>query len=62
MVDCQRRGNDVAVLSRLELAAVEIVVARESEKVYDAHAAKKAGWTAARAERTKQTCTRISFP
>ena len=55
MVECQRRGDIVAVLPRLELAAVDVVVVHASAKSYAAEAAKTAGWTAARAERTKRT-------
>ena len=36
MVECQRRGNIMAVLPRLELAAVDVVVAHESAKSYTA--------------------------
>ena len=32
MVECQRRGDTVAVLPRLELAAVDVVVAHASAK------------------------------
>ena len=45
----------MAVLPRLELAAVDVVVAHASAKSYAAEAAKTAGWTAARAEQTKRT-------
>ena len=45
----------MAVLPRLELAAVDVVVAHASAKSYAAEAAKTSGWTAARAERTKRT-------
>ena len=55
MVEFQRRGDIVAVLPRLELAALDVVVAHASAKSYAAQAAKAAGWTAARAERTKRT-------
>ena len=55
MVENQRRGDIVAVLPRLELAAVDVVVAHASAKSYATQAAKTAGWTAARAERTKRT-------
>ena len=34
MVECQRRGDIVAVLPRLELAAVDVVVAHASAKSY----------------------------
>ena len=44
MVECQRRGDIVAVLPRLELAAVDVVVAHASAKSYAAEAAKTAGW------------------
>ena len=57
MVECQRRGEIVAVLPRLELAAVDVVVAHAPAKSYAAQAAKTAGWTAARAEWTN--CTRF---
>ena len=43
-------GHHRAVLPRLELAAVDVVVAHASAKMYAAQAAKTAGWTAARAE------------
>ena len=36
MVECQRRGDIVAILPRLELAAVDFVVAHASAKVYAA--------------------------
>ena len=49
------RGDIVAVLPRLELAAVDVVVAHAFAKSYAAEAAKTSGWTAARAERTKRT-------
>ena len=62
MVECQRRGDIVAVLSRLELAAVDVAVARASAKSNPAEAAKTAGWTAARAERTKRTRFRKDVP
>ena len=62
MVECQRRGDIVAVLPRLELAAVNVVVAHASAKSYPAEAAKTAGWTAARAERTKRTWFRKDVP
>ena len=38
MVECQRRGDIVAVLPRLELAAVDVVVAHASAKSYAAEA------------------------
>ena len=62
MVECQRRGDIVAVLPRLELAAVDVVVAHESAKSYAVEAAKTPGWTAARAERTKLTRFRKDVP
>ena len=62
MVECQRRGDIVAVLPRLELAAVDVVVAHASAKSYAAEAAKTAGWTAARAERTKRMRFRKDVP
>ena len=55
MVKCQRRGNIVAVLPRLELAAVDVVVAHVSAKSYAAQAAKTAGWPALSTEETKRT-------
>ena len=55
LVECQRRGDIVAVLPRLALVAVDFVVAHASAKSYAAEAAKTAGRTAARAERTKRT-------
>ena len=61
-VECQRRGDIVAVLPRLELAAVDVVVAHASAKLYAAEAAKTSGWTAARAERTKRTRFRKDVP
>ena len=54
IVECQRRGDTVAVMPRLELAAVDVVVAHASAKSYAAQAARTAGCTAARAERTKR--------
>ena len=62
MVECQRRGDIVAVLPRLELAAVDVVVAHASAKSYAAEAAKASGWTAARAERSKRTWFRKDVP
>ena len=62
MVECQRRGDIVAVLPRLELAAVDVVVAHASAKSSAAEAAKTSGWTAARAERTKRTRFRKDVP
>ena len=62
MVECQRRGDIVAVLPRLELAAVDVVVAQACAKSFAAEAAKTSGWTAARAERTKQTRFRKDVP
>ena len=61
MVECQRRGYIVAVLPRLELVAVDVVVAHVSAKLYAAQAAKTAGWTA-RAERTERTRFRKDVP
>ena len=52
----------VAVLRRLEFAAVDFVVAHAYATAYDAQAAKTAGWTAARAEQTKQTRFRKDVP
>ena len=48
-------NNIVAVLPRLELAAVEVMVAQASAKSYAAEAAKTAGLIPARAEQTKHT-------
>ena len=62
MVECQRRGDIVAVLPRLELAAVDVVVAHASAKSYAAEAAKTSGWTAARAEQTKRKRFRKNVP
>ena len=62
MVKCQRRGDIVAVLPRLELAEVDVVVAHASAKSYAAEAAKTAGWTAARAEWTRRTRFRKDVP
>ena len=53
MIERQRRGDIVALLPRLQLAAVDVVVAHAYAKPYAAQAAKIAGWTAARAEQTK---------
>ena len=62
MLECQRRGDIVAVLPRLELAAVDAVVAHASARSYAAQAAKTAGWTAARAEQTKRTRFKKDVP
>ena len=62
MVECQRQGDIVAVLPRLELAAVDVVVSHASAESYFAEAAKTAGWTVARAERTKRTRLRKDVP
>ena len=62
MVECQRRNDTVAVLPRLELAAVDVEVAQASAKSYAAQAAKTAGWTAARAEQTKWARFRKDLP
>ena len=62
MVDCQRRGDIVAVLQRLDVAAVDVVVAHASAKSYAAQAVKTAEWTVARAERTKRTWFRKDVP
>ena len=62
MVECQRRGYIVAIMPRLELAAVDVVVAHASAKSYAAQAAKRGGWTAARAEQTKRTRFRKDVP
>ena len=43
MVECQRRGDIVAVLPRLELSAVDVVVAHASAKSYAAQAATTGG-------------------
>ena len=53
MIECQRRGDIVAVLPRLELAAV--VAQPPSAKSYVAQAVQEAWWTAAGAEKTKRT-------
>ena len=62
MVECQRRGDIVAVLPRLKLSAVDVVVANASAKSYAAQAAKPVGWTAASAERTQPTRFRKDVP
>ena len=62
MVECQRRGVIVAVLPRLELAAVDVVVAHAFAKSNAAEAAKTAGWTVARAEHTKRPRVRKDVP
>ena len=62
IAECRRRGDIVAVLPRLELASVDVVVAHVSVKLYTAEAANTAGWTAARAERTKRTRFRKDVP
>ena len=51
MAEYQRSGDIAAVLSWLELAAVDVVVPHASAQSY---AAKTAGWTAARAEQTNR--------
>ena len=48
-------GVMVAVLSPCVLAAVDVEVAHAFATTYAAQAARRAGWTAARAERTKRT-------
>ena len=60
--ECQRRGDIVAVLPWLELAAADVVVAHASVKPYAPPAARTAGWTAARAEQTKRTRFRKDVP
>ena len=62
MVECQRRGNIVPILPRLEVAAVDVEVMHASAKLYAAQAAKTAGCTAARAEQTKRTRFRKDVP
>ena len=62
MVQFWRRGDIVAVLPRLELTAVDGAVTHASAKLHAAQAAKKAGWTAASAERTKRTRIRKHVP
>ena len=52
MAKCQRNGDIVAVLLRLELAAV--VIAHASSKSYSAQTVMQAGWTVARAEQSKR--------
>ena len=47
---------------RLELAAVDVVVVHASAKSYAAQAAKAAGWTSARAKRTKRMRFRQDVP
>ena len=57
MVECWHRGGIVALLPRLEFAAVDIVFAHASAKAYAAQAARSAecAWTPARAGQTKRT-------
>ena len=62
MVKYQRRGEIVAALPQLVLAAVDVVVAHASAKSYTAQAVKTAGWTATRAEQTKRTRFGEDFP
>ena len=62
IVECQRRGDIVAVLPRYALAAVNVVVAHASVKSYAAQAAQRAGWAATRAEQTKRTWFRQDVP
>ena len=66
MVECQLRGDIVAVLPRLELATVDVVVAHASAISFAAQASKDAGWTAVRAavraERTKPVRLRNDVP
>ena len=62
MAECRRRGDIVAVPPRLEIAAVDFLVVHASAKLYLAQATKTAGWTAARAERTKRTRFRKDVP
>ena len=50
---CRRRDSIVAVLPRLDHAAMNSVAACVSANLYAAQAAKDAGWIAARAERTQ---------
>ena len=61
-VESQRRSDTVAVLPRLELAAVGVAVTHASAKPYAAQVSKEAGRTAARAERTKRTLFRKDVP
>ena len=56
------REDIAAVLPWLELAAVGVVVAHVSGNSCAAQAAKEAGWTAARAERTKRARFRKDVP
>ena len=62
MIECQRSGDIAAVLPRLELAAVDVVVGHPFAKSYAAQTTKAAGWTAARAERTKRKRFRKDVP
>ena len=62
LVECNRRGDIVAVLPRLELAAVDVVVAHAPAPSYAAQAAATVGWTAARAEQRKRTRFRQDVP
>ena len=54
----------MAVLLRLKLVhvAVDVVVAHAPAKSYAAEAAKEAGWTVARAERSKRARFRKDVP
>ena len=62
MVEWQCRGDIVGVLPRLELAAVNVVVAHASAMTYADQAAQTGEWTAARAERSKRTRFRKDEP
>ena len=62
MVKCQRRGDIVVVLPRLEMVAVDLVVSHASAQSYAANACKETGWTAAKAERTKRTWFQKDVP
>ena len=62
MAKYQLRGDIVAVLPRCEPAAVDSVAAHASANSPAAQAAKEAGWTAVRAERTKWARFRKDMP
>ena len=64
MVECQCRGDIVAVLRmpRRDLVAVDVVVAHASVKPYPTQAAKEAGCTATMGERTKWMRFKTDMP
>ena len=60
----KEKAFPTVLLQRLELAAWDVVVAHASAKSYTSAAqdAKEAGWSAAKAERTKRTRVRKDVP